>query len=115
MAAICVLCRPRLQVRHVDGAVCVHLHDHDLHPSHHSARRVGPVRRRGNQADVPMGFSPVLVISPNHQQPGILTLGTRVGLERHPVQAAYLRQPVLELRDHDSVTGSLIRGRERVQ
>ncbi len=69
------------QIVHVDVAVLVGGHDDDLHPRHHRARRVGAVRRRGDQADVAVRLAAALVVAADRQQPGELSLSAAVRLE----------------------------------
>ena len=52
-----VLDRLLLEVVEVDVAVVVALHDDDAHAGHRRARRVGAVRRRGDQAHVALGLA----------------------------------------------------------
>ena len=61
-----------------------------------------------------MAFAKTLVIRPDRQQPGILTLGAGVGLERHGVVAGDLGQPALEVVDEFEISLRLLERRERV-
>ena len=70
----------------------VGLHDDDLHARHHRARRIRPVRRLRDEADVAMRFAARLVIAANHEQPGVLALRAGVRLQRHAGEAGDLRQ-----------------------
>ncbi len=72
-----------LQVGHIDVALVVAAYDDDLHARHDGAGRIGAVGRRGDQADVAGAFTLGLLPGADDEQTGVLTLGTRVGLERH--------------------------------
>src|SRR5690606_20307694 len=71
---------------HVAAAVAGH-HQH-LHAGHAGGGRVGAVGRSGDQAQIAVGFAPALVPGADGQQPGVLALGTGVGLQGYPVVAA---------------------------
>ena len=72
-------------------------HDHDPHARHRGRRRVGAVRRRGDQADVAAGFAARHVVLADREQPRVLTLRTGVRLQRHRVVAGDLGEPALEV------------------
>ena len=63
------------------------LHDDDLHPRHHRARRIRPVRRLRNQAHVAMRVAARFVILADHEQARVLALRPGVRLQRHRGEA----------------------------
>ena len=80
------------QVCHVDIAVLITAYDHYFHARHHRAGRVGAVGGGGDQADVALFVTTAAVQSANSQQPGILALGTGIGLEGDGGEACDLLQ-----------------------
>ena len=97
-----------LEVGEVDVAVVVARDHHDAHPGHRGRRRVGAVRRRGDQAHVARVLAARRVVAPDRQQPGVLALRAGVGLERHRVVAGDLGEPPLEIADQLAVTADLV-------
>ena len=82
----------RLQILQVDLALSGALHNDDLHPRHDGARRVRAVRRRRDQAHVPVMITTILVIRADHEEAGVLALRARRRRE-----SADLSEPLLEL------------------
>ena len=54
----------------------------DAKTDENGTRGIGPVGGNGDEADVAMGFTSRLVPSANGEKPGILALGSSVGLKR---------------------------------
>ncbi len=104
-----------LQVTQVDRAVAAALDHHDPQARQHRAGRVGPVRRLGDQADVPAGVAAGAVVAPDGQQARQLALRPGVGLHGHRVVAGDLGQPPFQVADQLGVPGGLRRRREGVQ
>ena len=103
-----VLLGLRGQVGDVDVAMLVAPHRHHLHPSHHGARRVGAVRRHGDEAGDAMGVAAGAVPGADHHEARILALRARVGLERHAREAGDLGQLILERREQHLVALGLV-------
>ena len=69
-----------------------------LHAGHDRARRIGAVRRRGNQHDVALrARRAIAVIGADHHQAGELALRAGVRLQRHRGEAGDLAERRLEL------------------
>ena len=104
-----------LEIRQVDVAARVAgRHDH-LHPGHHRARRVGAVRRGGNQHDVAVALAAALMPGADDEQAGQLALRAGVRLQRDRREAGDLAQRGLERREHLGVAGRLLDRCEWVQ
>ncbi len=69
------------EIAHVKTAILAGLDDNDLHTRHDSTRRVGAVGRRRNEADGPLVVATCVVIGPDGQQPGELSLAPGVRLQ----------------------------------
>ena len=82
------------QVGQIDIALVIAGHRHHLQAGHHGAGGVGAVGAGGNQAHPAMALAAAFVVSTNHQQAGIFTLGTGIGLQRYAGKAGDRRQPV---------------------
>ena len=89
-------------------------HHHHLHAGQHRGGCVGAVRAGRDQADRAIGLAPALVVAADRQQPGELTLGAGVGLQRDRVVAGDLAQPALQVGDQLGVAVELAGRRERV-
>lgn len=103
-----------LQVGKVQVSVSQALDGNDLHTGHGSRGRVGSVGRDGDQANVTLGVTTALVVGTNGTETGILSLGTRVGLERDIIETGDLGQVATELLEHDLVALGLVIGSEGV-
>lgn len=110
--AVRVLGGLSLQVSKVQVSVGQALDGNDLHTGHGSRGGVGSVGRDGDQADVTLGVTTALVVGTNGTETGILSLGTRVGLERDIIETGDLGQVATELLEHDLVTLGLVIGGE---
>ena len=62
-----------------------------------------------------MGVAPILVILPDHHQPGVFALRAGVRLQRHRREAGDLTQHPFELGEDRLIARRLIDRRERVQ
>ena len=102
------------QIGQVDVAAFVAFRDHDLHPGHHSRRRVGSMGRAGNQRHVAMRIATVLVPSANRHQAGVFTLCAGIRLHRHGVEAGHFAQPRFQVGNHLLVAFGLVGRRERM-
>ncbi len=102
------------QVGGVDDAVGPGLHHHDAQARQRRARRVGAVRRSGDEADVTVGLTARGVVGPDREQARELSLRARVRLQRDGVVAGHFRQPALEVADQFGVAADLAGRRERV-
>ena len=76
----------------VQGGLLTHLGDVDValgigadgddgHASHDGRRRVGAVRRGGDDAHVPVLVATRVVVGADGHEAGVLTAGSRVGLQ----------------------------------
>ena len=70
--------------------------DH-LEAAHRGRGRVGPVRARGNQADVAPALAAGRMVGADREEAGVFALGARVGLERDGREAGDLREPILQV------------------
>ena len=86
-----------LEVGEVDVAVGVALRHHDLQARHLRARRVGAVRRFGDQADVALRVAARRVPGADREQAGVFALRAGVGLQADAGVAGRLAEPRLEL------------------
>ena len=103
------------QVGHVDRAVVGGPDHHDLQPGQGGGRGVRAMGRRRDQTDFALRFAASQVVAPDGDQPRELTLGTRVGLQAHPVVAGDLDEPSGEFVDHLAGAAGVGRRDERVQ
>ena len=104
----------RVQVGHVDVALLVAGHHHDLQPGQLGRGRVGAVGRGRNQAHLALWLALRQQVLMNGLQPGILALCTGVGLERHARKAGDVGQPPAQLRQHGGIALRLAFGGEGV-
>ena len=102
------------KVGHVDIAVSVATGDDHAISRHRRTRRIGAVRRGGDQHDVAMRIPTGFVIGADCQQPGKLTLTARIGLQRDAGKPGRLGQPSRQIVDQRGVTLGLIGGCEGV-
>ncbi len=98
-----------LQVRDVDVAVVVALHDDDIHAAHLRRGRIGAVRALRDQADLAMRLAARAVIGADREQARVLALRARVRLQADRVVAGALDQHLLELLDQLLVAGRTAR------
>ncbi|GBF28524.1 hypothetical protein MnTg03_00083 [bacterium MnTg03] len=85
------------QFVHIDIARFGGAYDDHLHASHLRRGRIGTVCGSGDQADIAVAFIAALMVSLDRQQAGILTLRTRVGLQRYGVVSGTGAEHLLEL------------------
>ena len=102
------------KVVEVDVAVVVAGHDDDVEAGHDRARRVRAVRRRRDEAHDAVVVTAAAVVRADGQQPGVLTLRTRIRLQRHRVITRDLAEPLLEVAEEGEVAARLIEGSERM-
>ena len=95
-----IFCDIVLKILQVDVPLMVATDSHHFHTSHHGAGRVGAVSRLGEQTDISIRFTAALQVLLDHQQSGLFSLGTRVGLEAHAVEAGDIRQPLLKVAEN---------------
>ena len=95
-------------------AVPVATDHHDAVARHDSAGRVGAVGAGRDQADIartlPLGF----VIGADGQQPGVLALAARIGLQADGGEPGYRAQPGFQRADQRGVASRLRQRREGV-
>ena len=103
-----------LEIGHVDVAVGVACHRHDLHARHRGRRRVGAVSRGRDQHHVAVALTAALVVGADHHQSRVLACGARVGLQRAGREAGDRRQVLFQLRDELQVALGLVRRGEGV-
>ena len=89
-----------LEIFQVDVPIRVTADSHHFHTGHHGTGGVGAVSRLGDQADISIRFTAALQVLLDHQQSGVFSLGTRVGLEAHAVEAGDIRQPLLKVAEN---------------
>ena len=87
------------QIVEVDIAVVAAGHHDNPHAGQRRGRGVGAVRAGRDQADVTLRFAAAGVVGMDRQQPGVLALRSRVGLQRDRVVAGHLHQPGLQIGD----------------
>ncbi len=102
------------QIRKIDVSLCVAIHHDDVHPGHVGGGRVGPVRRRWNQADVAVWMSAAAMIGTDGEQTRIFSLGAGIGLHRKGVETRDRAQLGGQIGDHFRVAGNLIGWRKRM-
>ena len=105
----------RGQVGDVDVAIGGGLHRHDLHAAHRGAGRVGAVRAGRYQADGAMPFAASLMVAPDGQQTGILTLRAGVGLQRDGRETGDVGECRFQLLEQLRVALRLLAWCERMQ
>ena len=110
-----VRARLGLEIRHVDIAVGIARDHDDAHARHLRRRRVGAVRGRRNEADVPMPFAAARMVRLDDEEPGVFTLRAGVGLQRHGGVTGRGAEHPLEVRDDFAVAFRLIGRREGMQ
>ena len=103
----CVLFGFHFEIGDIDIAPLVAGNHHNFHTGHMRRRRIGAVRRGGNQTHLAMAFTTALVISANGQQAGILTLRAGIGLQKNGVIAGNLAQLLLQIAEHGVIARSL--------
>ena len=96
------------QVLDVHVAVAVAPDHDDPEPRHLRAGGVRAVRGGGDEAHVPPPLSPALVVAPDDEEPGVLALRSRVGLERHPRERGALAEHELQVPDELPIPLGLI-------
>ena len=96
------------QVGHVDVALRVAGCHHHRHARHLRAGRVGAVGRRWNQTDVAVALAFVFMEGLDHQQAGVFTLRSGVGLQADPGIPGGLAQPVAQLLVQLGITLQLV-------
>jgi hypothetical protein len=109
-----VLLGLRLEVGEIEVAVVVNLHGNDLQSGEVGRRRVGAMRTKGDQTDIPVSFATRLVEGANDAETSVLPGSPRIRLERRRVEAGNLAEIVLQLLDDGTVTLDLVLGSERV-
>jgi hypothetical protein len=95
------------QVGHVDIAVLVAFHQHDLQAAHRGAGRIGAMRRGRDQRDVAAGIAARLMVGLYHQQAGIFTLRAAVRLEAHLRETCDFAERLVQTGNNFLVTGRL--------
>ncbi len=80
------------QIRHVDIALLVAFHQHDLQAAHCGAGRIGAVCRGGYQRDIAVRVAARMMVGTDHQKAGVLALCPTVRLETHPGETGDLAQ-----------------------
>ncbi len=95
--AIAMLGRLGFKVRQIDVALFIASHRHDSHAHHRGAGRIGPMRRYGDETDIPMKFPLAPMIGSNDHQAAILALRTRIRLQRDGGESGDLSQPRFQL------------------
>ena len=85
------------QVVEIDVALLVAGDDYDTRPRHRRAGRVRPVRGRGDQDHLAAVFSLVTLIGLDDHEPGELTLGAGIRLQRHGREPRNRTQRCLQL------------------
>jgi len=91
-----------------DVAVAVAGDDNDLQSGHRRARRIGAVGGRRNEDDIAFRLAPIAMIRTNRHQPGELTLGSGIRLERHRVETRDGAERVFELSENLPISFRLI-------
>ena len=112
---VAMLRRLGAQIVDVDVAVRVAGRDHDLHAGHHRARRVGAVRRRGDEDDVAAAIAASVMPRANGEQAGEFALSAGVGLQRHGGKTGDGAERRLELTKDLLVARRLLHRRERME
>jgi hypothetical protein len=102
------------QIRELDIALLVATDHHHLVARHGGGGRVRAMRRRRDQADIPLPFAARLVIGANGQQAGIFPLRAGIGLQRHAGKAGYRLQEFTQPEDKLAEAHGLVVGRERM-
>ena len=103
------------QVVEVDVAAVVAADHHHLEAGHVRARRVGAVRRGGDQADLPVRLAAHFVILQDGQQARILALAAGVRLQADRRKSGDLGEPRRQLAEQLPVALGLVERRERMQ
>ena len=85
------------------------------HSRHDGTGRVGAMRGRRNQADVPVALAVGFVKGPDTEQAGVFSLGTGVGLQGDGMEPRDLTQHILELLKELLVALGLFQRRKRMQ
>ncbi len=99
----------------VDVAARIRRHLDHLQPRHAGRRRVGAVRRVGDEDHVAAGLAPVVQVFAHDQHAGQLAVRAGRGLERHRGEAGDLGQQLLQVVDQRHRALAALRGLERVQ
>ncbi len=110
-----VLRRLGAEIIDVDVAALVAGDHHDLHAGHAGGRRIGAVRRGGDQANVAMRLAVRGVIAADREQPGIFALRAGIRLQRDRVIACDVAQPLLQPLEQRVIAVRLLARRERMQ
>ena len=105
-----MLLRSFSKIIDIDVSLGVALHRDNLEASHGRRGRIGSVRRGRNQANISLSLSALTMIFPNHQQPGVFSLRSGIGLDSHRIEPGNRRQPTLQLKDQLTIPGRLSRG-----
>ena len=81
----------------INGAVVIALHGHDVEAARRRGRRVGAVRRVGDEHARASGVSTIGVVRLDHAQPRPLAVRARRGLQRHARHPSDRRKQTVEL------------------
>ena len=104
-----------LKIVQIHIATLVTGHRDHRHPAHRSARRIGPVRRHWNQANVALRFAAMPMMRTDHHQPCILPLRTGIRLQRNGGKPGQFSQPGFELLEQRLVSLRLFGRSKRVE
>ena len=113
--AVGVLRRLDRQILDIDVAPLVAADHYDLHSGQNRAGRVGAVCRRRDQADIAMLLSQGVMAGADHEQARVLSLRSRIGLQRYRGETADFRQPVAQIGHDAGVSPGLFRRRKGMQ
>mmetsp|Transcript_2252 Transcript_2252/g.3946 ORF Transcript_2252/g.3946 Transcript_2252/m.3946 type:complete len:278 (-) Transcript_2252:875-1708(-) len=104
----------RTQILQINIPLVVVVHHHHLHSCHGRARRIGPVRALGNQADVTMPLSNMLQVILDGEQSCVFASSATVRLGAHGREARDLRQVLVKVLNELVIPLHLIVRREGV-
>ena len=113
--AVGMLRRASRQILLIDVAVVIAGHRHHLETRHHGTGGIGAMGTGGNQTDIAMVVTSGAMPGPDHEQPGVLPLGTGIGLQRHGCKTRERRKPGFQLLGQALVTQGLCSRGEGVQ
>ncbi len=104
-----------LQITDIDIPHVIAFYHNDFKSGHGGASRIGPVCRCRYEHHIPIPFSPVLMVFPDHHQTGIFTGGSRVWLERNCFKPCNDLQKMAQLGEQLLIAFGLVEGNKRMQ
>ena len=109
-----VMCDLLPDIHDVDIALQIARHRNHRHSRHHRRSGIGPMGAAGNEAYIPVPFSPTAVPGSDDEQSGVFALRTRIRLQRNTRKSGARSQPRFQFFEQLLVTTGLRQRRKRM-